>query len=281
MQSTPLFQSRIGLGTWQMGEDPSQAKAECAAIRHALEVGYRLIDTAEMYANGIAESLVGKALGPFASSRRTEVTLVSKVLPHNASKNGTIKACETSLRRMQCDYLDHYLLHWQGSHSYESTIEGFLTLQERGLIRHFGVSNFDLEALQSWRAAEENVGSPSRCQSNQVYYALNQRGIEFDLLPAMNTLNVALMAYSPLGTGNLTQHAGLSLLAAEHGFTSAQLALAWILRHPNAVAIPKSTHLARIEENWQAGQVQLSAATLTQLDALFPSPTRASRLAII
>jgi diketogulonate reductase-like aldo/keto reductase len=281
MESQPLFQSRIGLGTWQMGEDPSQAKAECAAIRHALEVGYRLIDTAEMYADGVAESLVSKALGPFASNRRTEVTLVSKVLPHHADKRGTIKACEASLRRMQCDYLDHYLLHWQGSHSYESTIEGFLTLQERGLIRHFGVSNFDRQALQSWRAAEENVGSTSHCQSNQVYYALNQRGIEFDLLPAMNTFNVALMAYSPLGTGNLTQHAGLSLLAAEHGFTSAQLALAWILRHPYAVAIPKSTQLTRIEENWQAHQIQLSASTLTQLDALFPSPTRASRLAII
>ena len=281
MQSTPLFQSRIGLGTWQMGEDPSQAKAECAAIAHALAVGYRLIDTAEMYADGVAESLVGKALGSFASNRREEVTLVSKVLPHHANKNGTIKACEATLRRMQCDYLDHYLLHWQGSHSYESTIEGFLTLQERGLIRHFGVSNFDLEALQRWRAAEENVGSSFRCQSNQVYYALNQRGIEFDLLPAMNKLNIALMAYSPLGTGNLAQHAGLALLAAEHGLTAAQLALAWILRHPHAVAIPKSTHLARIEDNWQASEIQLSTTTLTQLDALFTSPTRASRLAII
>jgi diketogulonate reductase-like aldo/keto reductase len=264
-----------------MGEDPSQAKAECAAIRHALEVGYRLIDTAEMYADGVAESLVGKALGSFASSRRTEVTLVSKVLPHNANKNGTIKACEASLRRMQCDYLDHYLLHWQGSHSYESTIEGFLTLQERGLIRHFGVSNFDLEALQSWRKAEENVGSASHCQSNQVYYALNERGIEFDLLPAMSHLDIALMAYSPLGTGNLAQHPSLSLLAAKHGLTAAQLGLAWILRHPNAVAIPKSTQLARIEENWQASQIQLSAPVLAQLDALFPAPTRASRLAII
>jgi diketogulonate reductase-like aldo/keto reductase len=281
MESTPLFQSRIGLGTWQMGEDPGQAKAECTAITHALATGYRLIDTAEMYADGVAESLVGKALGPFASSRRTEVTLVSKVLPHNADKRGTIKACEASLRRMQCDYLDHYLLHWQGSHSYESTIEGFLTLQERGLIRHFGVSNFNVDALQAWRKAEKNVGTLSGCQSNQVYYALNERGIEFDLLPTMNTLNIALMAYSPLGTGNLAQHAGLSLLAAEHGFTAAQLALAWILRHPHAVAIPKSTHLARIEENWQASQMQLSAAALTQLDALFPSPTRASPLAII
>jgi diketogulonate reductase-like aldo/keto reductase len=172
-------------------------------------------------------------------------------------------------------------LHWQGSHSYESTIEGFLTLQERGLIHHFGVSNFNLEALKSWREAEENVGALSGCQSNQVYYALNERGIEFDLLPAMNTLNIALMAYSPLGTGNLAQHAGLSLLGAEHGLSTAQLALAWILRHPHAVAIPKSTHLDRIEENWQARQIQLSAATLTQLDALFTSPTRASRLAII
>ena len=264
-----------------MGEDPSQSKAECAAIAHALEVGYRLIDTAEMYADGVAESLVGKALGPFAGNRREEVTLVSKVLPHHANKAGTIKACEASLRRMQCDYLDHYLLHWQGSHSFESAIEGFLTLQERGLIRHFGVSNFDLGALQSWRKAEENVGSPTHCQSNQVYYALNERGIEFDMLPAMEKQAIALMAYSPLGTGNLARHTGLSFLAAEHGFTAAQLALAWILRHPHAVAIPKSAHLTRVEENWQASQIQLSAATLSQLDALFPAPTRASPLAII
>ena len=264
-----------------MGEDPSQAKAECAAIRHALEVGYRLIDTAEMYADGVAESLVGKALGPFASNRRQEVTLASKVLPHHADKRGTIKACEASLRRMQCDYLDHYLLHWQGSHSYESTIEGFLTLQERGLIRHFGVSNFDLKALQSWRKAEGNVGYPSQCQSNQVYYALNERGIEFDLLPGMNHLDIALMAYSPLGTGNLAQHAGLTKLANQHDLSPPQLALAWILRHPHAVAIPKSTHFARIEENWQASQIQLSAPVLTQLDALFLAPTRATPLAII
>lgn len=264
-----------------MGEDPSQAKAECAAITHALAVGYRLIDTAEMYADGVVETLVGKALGPFAAGRRTEVTLVSKVLPHHADKQGTIKACEASLRRMQCDYFDHYLLHWQGSHSYESTIDGFLMLQERGLIRHFGVSNFNLEALQAWRKAEKNVGTSSSCQSNQVYYALNERGIEFDLLPAMANLNIALMAYSPLGTGNLAQHPGLSLLAEEHDFTAAQLALAWILRHPNSVAIPKSTQLARIEENWQASQIQLSASTLNQLDALFQSPARASPLAII
>jgi diketogulonate reductase-like aldo/keto reductase len=177
MQSTPLFQSRIGLGTWQMGEDPSQAKAECAAIRHALEVGYRLIDTAEMYADGVAESLVGMALGSFASNRREEVTLVSKVLPHHADKKGTIRACEASLQRMQCDYLDHYLLHWQGSHSFESTIEGFLTLQERGLIRHFGVSNFDPMALNSWRKAEANVGSSNakviRCITPSMSAALS------------------------------------------------------------------------------------------------------------
>jgi diketogulonate reductase-like aldo/keto reductase len=182
---------------------------------------------------------------------------------------------------MQCDYLDHYLLHWQGSHSYESTIDGFLTLQERGLIRHFGVSNFDLEALQSWRAAEENAGAPSHCQSNQVYYALNQRGIEFDFLPAMHQSNIALMAYSPLGAGNLTQHSALSSLAVAHGYTAAQLALAWVLRHPDAVAIPKTVHPKRVEENWQAGSIQLSESILTELDALFKPPTRATALAII
>jgi diketogulonate reductase-like aldo/keto reductase len=281
MESPPLFQSRIGLGTWQMGENPSQAKAECKAIAHALEVGYRLIDTAEMYADGVAESVVGQALGSFASNRRTELTLVSKVLPHNANKNGTIKACEASLRRMQCDYLDHYLLHWQGSHSFESTIEGFLTLQERGLIRHFGVSNFNPGALQAWRKAEENVGTLFGCQSNQVYYALNERGIEFDLLPAMHHSNMALMAYSPLGAGKLIQHPALTSLAAAHGYTSAQLALAWILRHPGAVAIPKTVHPKRIEENWQAGNIQLSESLLTELDALFKPPTRATALAII
>jgi diketogulonate reductase-like aldo/keto reductase len=182
---------------------------------------------------------------------------------------------------MQCDYLDHYLLHWQGSHSFESTIEGFLTLQERGLVHHFGISNFDREALQSWRVAEESVGSPSRCQSNQVYYALNERGVEFDLLPAMHHSNIALMAYSPLGAGTLTQHPALASLATAHGYSSAQLALAWILRHPGAVAIPKSVHPKRVEENWQAGSIQLSESLLTELDALFKPPTRATALAII
>lgn len=281
MQSKPLFQSRIGLGTWQMGERPSEAKAERHAITHALEVGYRLIDTAEMYADGGAESLVGQALGSFASNRRAELTLVSKVLPQHADKAGTIQACEASLRRMQCEYLDHYLLHWQGSHSFESTLEGFLTLQARGLIHHFGVSNLNPTALASWLKAEKTVGAQSSCQSNQVYYALNERGIEFDLLPAMHQGNIALMAYSPLGAGNLIQHPALSTLAAAHGYTAAQLALAWVLRHPGAVAIPKSVHPKRIEENWHASTIQLSESILTELDALFKPPTRATALAII
>jgi diketogulonate reductase-like aldo/keto reductase len=281
MQSKPLFQSRIGLGTWQMGENPSQAKAERQAIAHALEVGYRLIDTAEMYADGGAESLVGQALGSFASNRRAELTLISKVLPQHADKAGTIKACEASLGRMQCEYLDHYLLHWQGSHSFESTLEGFLTLQARGLIHHFGVSNLNPSALASWLKAEKTVGAQSSCQINQVYYALNERGIEFDLLPAMHQGNIALMAYSPLGTGNLTQHPALSSLAVAHGYTSAQLALAWVLRHPGAVAIPKSVHPKRIEENGQASSIELSESLLTELDALFKPPTRATALAII
>lgn len=283
MQSnpTPLFQSRIGLGTWLMGEDPSKAKQETKAIEHALAIGYRLIDTAEMYADGAAEAILGQALGAFALSRREELTLVSKVLPHHADKNGTIKACEASLRRMRCDYLDHYLLHWQGSHAEESTIEGFLILQERGLIRHFGVSNFNQSALLSWLKAERNVGMQSGCRSNQVYYALNERGIEFDLVPTMAKHGIALMAYSPLGTGNLAKHSALSAIAAAHGYTAAQVALAWILRKPDAVAIPKSVHENRIEENWQAGSIQLSEAILTELDALFKPPTRATPLAII
>lgn len=283
MQSnrTPLFQSRIGLGTWQMGEDPAMAKQECKAIEHAIALGYRLIDTAEMYADGVAESLLGQSLGSFASSRREEITLVSKVLPHHADKKGVIKACEASLRRMQCSYLDHYLLHWQGNHPAESTIEGFLILRERGLIHHFGVSNFNQRALLSWLKAEQNVGIGSGCSSNQVYYALNERGIEFDLSPTMAELGIALIAYSPLGNGSLASNPTLSALAQKEGYTAAQLALAWILRHPNAVTIPKSIHESRIEENWQATHLQLSDRLLHELDALFKPPTQAGPLAII
>lgn len=281
LKPAPLFQSRIGLGTWLMGEDTSKAKQECKAIEHALAIGYRLIDTAEMYADGAAESIVGQALGAFASSRREEVTLISKVLPHHADKHGTIKACEASLRRMRCDYLDHYLLHWQGSQPEESTIEGFLALQERGLIRYFGVSNFNQSALLSWLKAGRNVGLESACSSNQIYYALSERGIEFDLVPAMTERGIALIAYSPLGTGNLTKHPALSSLATMHGYSAAQLALAWVLRNPNAVVIPKSVHEDRITENWQAGGIQLSETILTKLDQLFKPPTHATPLAII
>jgi diketogulonate reductase-like aldo/keto reductase len=164
---------------------------------------------------------------------------------------------------------------------FESTIEGFLTLQERGLIRHFGVSNFDPKALNSWRKAEANVGSPSHCQSNQVYYALNERGIEFDLLPAMESSISHSWRTRHWAPAISRSTPAITKLANEHGLSAPQLALAWILRHPHAVAIPKSTHFVRIEENWQASQIQLSAPVLTQLDALFPAPTRARRLAII
>jgi len=174
---TFTFQSRIGLGTWQMGEAARSESDEVKAIEAAIQMGYRLIDTAEMYASGNAESLIGKALKIAGHSKRDQLQIVSKVLPSNASTKGTVAACEASIKRMGCDYIDCYLLHWQGSHSYEATIEGFLKLYERGLIRSYGISNFDTLDLQKWIATENRIGAHERAVCNQVYYALNVREI--------------------------------------------------------------------------------------------------------
>jgi len=181
----PFFQTRLGLGTWQMGESARTEAEEVYAIASAVEMGYQLIDTAEMYGSGQAEILIGKALQRVGKSTRDHLQIVSKVLPSNASAKGTIAACERSIRRMGCDYLDCYLLHWQGSYSYEATLEGFIKLQERGLIRSYGISNFDAPDVNDWLAAEQNVASPYQTVCNQVYYALNTRGIEYDLIPLL------------------------------------------------------------------------------------------------
>lgn len=264
-----------------MGESRAQEAQEIAAITHALEIGYRLIDTAEMYASGGAEKVVGKALQHFGRARRGELTIVSKVLPSNASRKKTIQVCESIVTRMGCDYLDVYLLHWQGSHPYEQTLQAFIELRDRGLIRSWGISNFDLADLRGWEKAEKTLGVAGACATNQVYYALSARGIEFDLLPYMQSIAMPLMAYSPLGCGELAHHPGLHKLAQSLSLTASQLALAWVLRQPGVMAIPKSAHAKRLEENFAAQSITLDADVLARLDAMFAPPKRKQTLAMI
>ncbi|WP_108508856.1 aldo/keto reductase [Polynucleobacter acidiphobus] len=279
--TTPFFQTRLGLGTWPMGEDAHSEAEEVSAIASAIQMGYQLIDTAEMYGSGQAENLIGKALKNFGNSARDDLQIVSKVLPSNASTKGTITACERSIKRMGCEYLDCYLLHWQGSYPYEATLEGFIKLQERGLIRSYGISNFDAPDVNDWLVAERNVGSPYQTVCNQVYYALNARGIEYNLIPLLQEKGMAFMAYSPLGAGALMRNPKLIALAKEAGLTPAQVALAWVLRQPHAVAIPKTVHPERLRENLSAANLVLDDALLKALDQIFAPPIQKKPLMVI
>ncbi len=264
-----------------MGENARTEAQEITAIASAIEMGYQLIDTAEMYGSGQAETLIGKALQRVGNSTRDHLQIVSKVLPSNASTKGTITACERSIQRMGCEYIDCYLLHWQGSYPYEATLEGLIKLQERGLIRSYGISNFDAPDVHDWLVAEQNVGSPYQTVCNQVYYALNARGIEYDLIPLLEEKGMALMAYSPLGAGNLMRNSKLIALATEVGLTPAQLALTWVLRQPNAVAIPKTVHLERLKENLDSANLVMDSDLLDALNRIFPAPTQKKPLMVI
>lgn len=281
MDPNPLAPHKLGLGTWHMGESRAQEAQEIEAIVHALQLGYRLIDTAEMYAAGGAEKVIGKALQRFGRARRGELTIVSKVLPSSASRKKTVTVCEEIIGRMGCDYLDVYLLHWQGSHPYEDTLQAFIELRQRGLIRSWGVSNFDIADLSDWESAEKRLGVSRVCATNQVYYAMSARGVEFDLLPYMAKRHMPLMAYSPLGCGDLAQHRGSAKLAQSLGVTAAQLALAWLMQTPGVIPIPKSSNTRRIEENLAAASIALSSETLASINALFPPPKRKQHLAMI
>jgi len=275
------FPARIGLGTWKMGASRAAHAQELAAVSHALSVGYRLLDTAEMYADGAAERIVGRAVKDFGASRREQLFIVSKVLPEHASHSGTIRACEASIARMGCDYLDLYLLHWRGAHPFRETLLGFDDLCQRGLIRHYGVSNLDLSELAQWLDAEKALQLDSATQCNQLYYCLESRAIEFALLPWQRARAVQTMAYSPLGQGALASQPLLQQIAHERGVTAAQIALAWVLREPDVVAIPKSVQPQRIDQNLQAAQLQLSAAELARIDQSFPPPRSKQPLATI
>jgi diketogulonate reductase-like aldo/keto reductase len=267
--------SRLGQGAWQIGEDRRRRSEELNALKVGIELGMTLIDTAEMYGDGRSEQLVAEAI----AGKREQVYLVSKVLPQNASRGGTIAACEHSLKRLRTDYLDLYLLHWQGSIPLEETLEAFDTLQKRGAIRHYGVSNFDRDDL----AHAISLPSGAGIATNQVLYNLVQRGIEWDLLPWCRERGMPVMAYSPLGSDSrrLRTHPVLKALAARLGVTPARLALAWLLRQPDVVVIPKAASAAHVRDNHAALQVELTPTLVAEIDRTFPPPKRATPLAMI
>ncbi|CAG2149320.1 2,5-diketo-D-gluconic acid reductase B [compost metagenome] len=263
----------LGMGTWNIGDHRDTRAEEIATLRLGLDLGLRLIDTAEMYGEGLSESLIGEAI----AGRRDEVFLVSKVYPHNASREGVVAACERSLRRLGTDRLDLYLLHWRGGVPLEETMAAFLALREAGKIRHFGVSNLDLGDMEElWE-----VPGGGEVAANQLLYNLSRRGIEFDLLPWQRARGVPVMAYSPIEQARLLRHAGLQRFAKAHGMTPAQAALAWLLASDDIIAIPKTGSRDRLRENLGALAHPLTAEQLAELDKLFPPPRRAEPLAML
>jgi len=267
--------ARLGQGVWQMGEQRSRHVSELNALRAGLDLGLTLIDTAEMYGDGGSEELVAEAI----AGRREQVYVVSKVLPSNASRRGTIAACERSLKRLETDYLDLYLLHWQGTIPLMETLEAFTKLRERGSIRHFGVSNFDAADLAAVRALDGG----SDLATNQVLYNLEQRGIEWDVLPWCREHDMPVMAYSPLGSDSMRMrtHPVLRKIAARLGATPARVALAWILRQPDVVVIPKAAREEHVRDNHAALTLSLDAADLAELERSFPAPRSPTPLAMI
>jgi len=263
----------LGMGTWNMGDSPARRADELATLRLGLDLGCTLVDTAEMYGEGLAEELVGEAL----QGRRDEAFIVTKVYPHNASKTGTVQACERSLRRLRTDRIDLYLLHWRGSVPLADTLQAFMALQQAGKIRHYGISNLDLADMKELWAQPGGQG----VQTNQLLYNLTRRGIEWDLLPWLRERRVPVMAYSPIEQARLLRHAGLAGFAQRHGMPPAQAALAWLLAQEGVIAIPKTSHPERLRENIAAAGIQLSGEQLAELDALFKPPTKPVPLEMI
>ncbi|KAB1654032.1 aldo/keto reductase [Pseudoclavibacter chungangensis] len=260
----------LGQGTWNMGDDRGRRDEEIATLRAGLDLGLRVVDTAEMYGGGRSERLVGEAI----AGRRDEVFLVDKVLPSNASRRGTIEACERSLAALATDRIDLYLLHWPGSHPLSDTIEAFEELVERGLVRSWGVSNFDVDELDA-------IPRDAALQTDQVLYNPSRRGPEFDLFPALKARGVPAMAYSPIEQGRLLGDAALADVAARHDATVAQIALAWTIRSGDVLAIPKASSVAHVEANAAALDIRLDADDLAAIDRAFPPPRRAQPLEVI
>lgn len=275
VRTTPLPSGRaipvLGQGTWRMGEDPTRRQAEVAALRYGLDLGMNLIDTAEMYGEGGAEEVVAEAI----ANRREDVFVVSKVYPHNATRRGAIEACERSLRRLKTDYIDLYLLHWRGDVSLAETVEALQQLKETGKILEHGVSNFDVSDMDEWMA----LPGGDEVASNQVLYNLAHRGIEFELIPWSRERRIPIMAYSPVAPNAQVQKKmfndrNVKAIAAEHGATPAQIALAWVLRDSDIIAIPKASRPEHIRANREAIDIQLTKDDLTKLDQSFPPPRR-------
>jgi len=262
----------LGQGTWYMGVSGRKRADEVAALRLGLDLGMTLIDTAEMYAEGGAEEVTGEAM----RGRRDEAFIVSKVLPNHASRTATIAACEASLRRLGTDRIDLYLLHWRGNYALEDTLTGFEALQNAGKIRHWGVSNFDVEDMEELL----EVGGAA-VAANQVLYNLGRRSIEHDLIGWSAAHRVPIMAYSPIEQGQLAGNRALAEIGKRHEASPAQIALAFVLSRPGVIAIPKASNLSHVRENAKAAEIALSAADLAALDAAFPPPKRKRALEML
>jgi diketogulonate reductase-like aldo/keto reductase len=264
----------LGQGTWQLGDRPAKRQQEIAALRAGIELGLTLIDTAELYGSGSSEQLVAEAI----AGRRDQVFLVTKVLPSNAtSRRKIVAACEASLRRLRVDRVDLYLLHWRSGEDLGATVDTFNELAQAGRIGRWGVSNFDVDDLEELR----RIPGGDQVACNQVLYNLTRRGIEFDLLPAARSSRVNVMAYTPIEQGRILGNAALQGVAARHGATAVQVALAWVLRQDGVVAIPRASSAEHVKENAAAADIALTAADLRDLDAAFPPPTKRRSLEMI
>jgi diketogulonate reductase-like aldo/keto reductase len=262
----------LGQGTWRMGETDRTRQAEIDALSLGLDLGMTLIDTAEMYGEGGAETIVGKAI----SGRRDQVFLVSKVYPHNATRQGVIQACDRSLKRLGTDRLDLYLLHWRGSVPLSETFEAFHTLRQAGKILDFGVSNFDRADMEEAHKFDQGLTA-----TNQVLYNLSHRGVEWDLLPWCRKNHIPIMAYSPIKQGRLLKDSTLKTIADRHNVSPAQIAIAWLLQPRDVIVIPKSSHPDRIRENYAALEIVLTQADLDELNQAFPPPRTAKPLEML
>lgn len=263
----------LGQGTWHMGENRQRRAQEIEALVTGIRQGMTLIDTAEMYGDGAAEELVGEAIRDF----RKDVFIVSKVLPHHATRAGTIEACERSLARLGTDRIDLYLLHWRGMVPLEETLAGFQHLMRLGKIRYWGVSNFDVTDMEELTELTDGAGFAT----NQVLYNPMRRGVEYDLLPWCDERNIPVMAYSPIEEGRLIRASVLQTIAARHKVTPAQIALAWVLRHRRIIAIPKAARPEHVKENRKAVDIELTQDDLAELDGAFPAPTSKRPLEMI
>ncbi len=263
----------LGQGTWMIGDDPKTRDAEQAALSRGIDLGLTLIDTAELYGDGRSERLVGEVI----AGRRDEVFLVSKIKPENAGEMTMMLHAEKSLERLGVDRLDLYLLHWQSRHPLEEIVAGFEELIDEGMIARWGVSNLDIKTMR--KLAEIDGGE--HCAANQLLYNLGSRGIEFDLLPWQQEQLMPVMAYSPLGRGDLLNHPAIQAVADRHDATPAQIALAAVMRHEGVIAIPKASSVAHVEANAAALDIQLDAEDIETLDRAFPPPTVSQPLDII